>query len=417
MKKTDRALIDLIGGPFWGLNKTLVRVLGIDCALWLADIFSKYLYFKKEEELDDDGYFFNTQSKIEEDTTLSPYQQNNVIKKLKGLSIIDVKRQGIPAKNYYKINVDKLLDILDSSYLKTKELESEGLGNLSNKNKGNNNKEINTSSKEDVVPPSGGEPLSSTSPPDKPVMKKRNIPPSERPPFVPDNIKEILAVWNGSGLRRHRDPTSKVYKEAVHALKKLMRGAFFYENPVGNGYQDRKFTKDEVLMAVENFKLAALNMDYEPAGGYKEKLRKTSLKDFLYNPFSENGAKSLFVRYFEGPPELLSESERFPKTDEYPDVTKELARQYVGRIKGGVGGVSARERSKLVAGAAMIARFYEEYEREIDPLFVKGVRDMVTMVVDGLTDYYDDVRVGNFCSAYTYETVMPTYLERQAVLR
>ena len=253
---------------------------------------------------------------------------------------------------------------------------------------------------------------------DEPILRRRKIPLSEKPKRVPLGIQQILTVWNTSGLRKHENPETKIYRQCVDSIRKLMQGKFFYENTVSNGYQDRQFARDEIVQVIDNFKLAALNPDYEPSNSYKGHLKKMSFVDFLYNPYAQDGERSLFVKYFENPPRLCADNVR-PANDEYPDITRELGKMYGARVKGNVGGqLTLKEQNKLVMGARKINDFYVSNKKGIDPLFVKTVRDRVGLVVDGLMDYYkDSIQAGNFCSDYTYDTIMPLYLQRQAVLR
>jgi len=114
------------------LNKELARKIGLKAAILLADLISKEEYFIANGMTD--GWFFNTESNIEEDTTLNAYNQRKCIKTLKDYKLIEVKRMGIPAKQHFKINEEQVLQILN---------------NLSIKNERtiNNNKEIKITNK------------------------------------------------------------------------------------------------------------------------------------------------------------------------------------------------------------------------------------------------------------------------------
>lgn len=140
------ALNELLGnGGFWQINKRLVKMIGLEETLLLSDLLAKYTYFLGRNELDKNGFFFNTRENIEEDTTLTPYQQRKAISKLKKLGLVKAKEQGLPKKTYYKIDLQKLADLL-LSYLttsseKTSPLDVKKLhinNNKDNKNKDNN---------------------------------------------------------------------------------------------------------------------------------------------------------------------------------------------------------------------------------------------------------------------------------------
>ena len=108
----------LSSSAFLIVNKQLAKQVGLKGAVLLADLISKEEYFIANGMTD--GWFFNTEANIERDTTLTSYQQRKVLKTLKKYGIIETKRKGIPAKQYFKINEANLLNILSCE-------ETEGL--------------------------------------------------------------------------------------------------------------------------------------------------------------------------------------------------------------------------------------------------------------------------------------------------
>jgi hypothetical protein len=100
----------LSSSAFLIVNKQLAKQVGLKGAVLLADLISKEEYFMANGMTD--GWFFNTEANIERDTTLTSYQQRKVLKTLKKYEIIETKRKGIPAKQYFKINEANLLNIL-----------------------------------------------------------------------------------------------------------------------------------------------------------------------------------------------------------------------------------------------------------------------------------------------------------------
>lgn len=102
----------LSSSAFIVLNKELARQIGLKEAVLLADLISKEEYFISKGM--QDGWFFNTEANIQEDTTLTPFQQRKCLKVLKKYDIIQVKRKGIPAKQYFKINEEQVLKFLNN---------------------------------------------------------------------------------------------------------------------------------------------------------------------------------------------------------------------------------------------------------------------------------------------------------------
>jgi len=130
----------LSSSAFLIVNKQLAKQVGLKGAILLADLISKEEYFIANGMTD--GWFFNTEANIERDTTLTSYQQRKVLKTLKKYQIIETKRKGIPAKQYFKINEANLLNILSCE--ETEQLVVKKLNDLSETNLRtiNKNKEI-----------------------------------------------------------------------------------------------------------------------------------------------------------------------------------------------------------------------------------------------------------------------------------
>ena len=74
---------------FLVLNKGLAREIGVKAAVLLADLISKEEYFIANGMTD--GWFFNTEANIEEDTTLNSYHQRKCVKTLKEKGLIQVE--------------------------------------------------------------------------------------------------------------------------------------------------------------------------------------------------------------------------------------------------------------------------------------------------------------------------------------
>jgi len=100
---------------FLVVNKTLAKNIGLKETVLLADLISKEEYFINNGMTN--GWFFNTESNIQKDTTLTPYQQRKAIKTLKEHNIIETKRMGVPAKQHFKINEEQVVKFLNNKLL------------------------------------------------------------------------------------------------------------------------------------------------------------------------------------------------------------------------------------------------------------------------------------------------------------
>lgn len=109
MKELNRSTLASDG--FLMVNKKIARHTSLDAAALLGALISYEKYFDNRDQLDN-GWFFNTQDKIEWDTTLTPYKQREAYKTLKSKGLIEVQKRGLPSKNYYRINHQAIYQVL-----------------------------------------------------------------------------------------------------------------------------------------------------------------------------------------------------------------------------------------------------------------------------------------------------------------
>lgn len=130
------------------LNKNLIKNVGMEAAAVYSELVSKYGYFKKRNQLTDDGCFFNTIEDLQKDTYLTEYLQRKAIKKLESFGLIKVELRGLPSKRYFKLNWDlKVLNIaLGISEVTLKNLGSDikSFDISTQKNLGNDTKKLQT---------------------------------------------------------------------------------------------------------------------------------------------------------------------------------------------------------------------------------------------------------------------------------
>lgn len=113
-------------------SKVAARKLGVNAAVLLGQFCS---YQNLAE-----GEFYREQSLIAEDTCLSIYEIRKAVDVLVENELLVVERKGVPAKNFYKIDENKLSDFLISRCEKFTHLEVENLDiSYKEKNKCENN--------------------------------------------------------------------------------------------------------------------------------------------------------------------------------------------------------------------------------------------------------------------------------------
>jgi DNA-binding transcriptional regulator GbsR (MarR family) len=125
------------------INRDLLKKYGINVALMLCELASEYNYFDQNGKLED-GMFYSTIGNIHERTGLSKYQQSEALKVLDNIGIVKSVVKGIPAKRYFKIDVEELAkQIVNFSLSSCKEIGKLDSEKLETKN--NNRKLINKS--------------------------------------------------------------------------------------------------------------------------------------------------------------------------------------------------------------------------------------------------------------------------------
>lgn len=114
------------------LNKYVMKALGLHEAILLGELCSEYIYWYKEEKLQD-GFFYSTRENIEKETTLSPFQQRQALKKLTEMGLVEILEKDMPKKTYYKVNEEKVYKFLletDLNFTDVKKFDDKTLNNL-----------------------------------------------------------------------------------------------------------------------------------------------------------------------------------------------------------------------------------------------------------------------------------------------
>lgn len=134
---------------FIQVNKTLIKKAGLHEAILIGELCAEYNYWE-ERNLLEDGFFYSTRDNIEENTGLSEHYQRKALSTLYELGIVIIEKRGLPAKNYYKINFDVLLSILEESSCQRRRQQDTESVNLNNNKQTKSKKENKNSSKEEL---------------------------------------------------------------------------------------------------------------------------------------------------------------------------------------------------------------------------------------------------------------------------
>jgi len=344
--KTETIAHLLGAGSYWTLNKELHRRLGGDAnvTLFLSDMMDKYLYFKIKCQLDDEDGFFNTCKNIERDTCMSEYMQRKCINTLRSLGLIQTKLKGLPAKLYFYINTDAIVDFLQfkgslsewplceklpNQYVKDLHTGAEENHKLyiDNNPKDNNpktksfnklkdtslsdscrsqNEEVNFKnySKDKTLQANKSSKIKTTKykrQPSRKTIRQIGI----------GHIDPIIQQWNSiPTVTKHRiDPSNKTYQQIKDTMLALFNGSFNHGR-----YWDETWIKtipEDILTkkwSVPEVKATILEVAKMSMPGYWPPTDKSYFKNLstmLYNPKS---GKSMFIQASVRPPQPLRES-------------------------------------------------------------------------------------------------------------
>lgn len=132
------------------VNKTFIKLFGLEEAIILGELCSEYDFWEKNEKLVD-GMFFCSVNKLEENTGLNDYQQRKAIKHLEKEGVIKTALKGVPATRYFYIDETQLLNFLKPSSENFKELDVKNLKPSNYITNNNKNKTISLSNDKDIV--------------------------------------------------------------------------------------------------------------------------------------------------------------------------------------------------------------------------------------------------------------------------
>lgn len=384
-----------LGEGFFQINKGALRAFGLEKALWIECLLEwRYDLFKKDK-IEEDDYFYLSQNEIQNKTTISADKQTKIIKFFRDSGVIEVKKVGLPSRNYYRINVERMVELVEednhpepTSDRKTRGLVNPDGGVILNKQI---NKETVTTKDKSFVDnrpePDGSavnfqsDDLSSGNHQKTPVRKftRRITLPSRKDQvsaginetfqrkaleaipkkkqhtpmsIVPEEIKLIMEHWESLGFRLpnpEKAPAS--YNKTIRSLKKLLRGELIPGSIL-------KFNPQDIKDTMDIFAKNVFDSTCGPTQPIKDQLAKKDLNDFLYNPHVR-GIKSWFLECYGKEPQKRTDVKIEP--DDHPSITNRLKTFYFQYVLGNIKTrPSVKEENHFRKASSRIARLYTQ---------------------------------------------------------
>lgn len=100
-------------------NKYIAKKFGVDEAILFGELCSKYEQYTDGEIGTENDEFYCTIENLIDDTCLTEYRIRNAMKNLVAGDLLSIHKKGIPAKNWYKLNENRILDLCDIDVQRT----------------------------------------------------------------------------------------------------------------------------------------------------------------------------------------------------------------------------------------------------------------------------------------------------------
>lgn len=123
----DYALEIFSSDAYLTVNKKLLQHYGPDTAVFLSNLIDKYKYFLNTS-IEEDEWFYLVHDQQIEQTGLTLTKIRTCKQVLKEDGILFTERRGIPAKEFYKLDLSRLLSLIDPKISGVRTRPKESLG-------------------------------------------------------------------------------------------------------------------------------------------------------------------------------------------------------------------------------------------------------------------------------------------------
>lgn len=107
-KQINRAFLS--GDGYWQVNKKVVKELGANTAIAIADLLNVEKLFEENGKLPKDEWFFQSIEQVEKYTGLTRYEQETAYRKLRTRKFIEQINKGVPRRRWFRIDHEQMFD-------------------------------------------------------------------------------------------------------------------------------------------------------------------------------------------------------------------------------------------------------------------------------------------------------------------
>lgn len=421
---------------YWMLSKKITQAVGILEAALLADLLEKERYFAKIGRLEKGGWFYMTQGQRQCTVCkkhFTIHKQVGMIEVLRNSGLIEVKRRGLPCRQYFRINYNVVMDLLNQPYSEgvLGSMNSEDLvtGNFDNYlsvnqiiNNNRNNKKRDNEKRLKHLPK--GRCFADSSNPKPPLSslpnhgstKSLKDPPKVPVPSEDPTVRQSKQIWDywhslGYPLPGHR-LQSKTGKEAFAEIcKRLNNGSSVEDMTAAIGRYHKLISSPGTILNSNIAGHCVPLRDFFRFSPYLRKLisqQKNGLKiSSWYEECRRLPEAKLLQKYAASVPR---------KQSRHPEVTDRIEALYAKEVLGTKrADFTDRDHNvfAICTDRLMVykAKVEEEYKTAIHPFL------LADLLIEGLTESFSGtVTVGNLISNYTFHHLLPTKLAGSALM-
>ena len=109
------ALLEVIRSTgYIQINKKILKKLGPNKSVFIGNLIDKFTFFAEHDQLEPDGSFYLVTKHQKETTGMSAHQLRSFRKYFEEIEIISYEKRGLPAKHFYHINLDNLINFISA---------------------------------------------------------------------------------------------------------------------------------------------------------------------------------------------------------------------------------------------------------------------------------------------------------------